>query len=43
METFSKEIDAKEAEWLIKTAQQEYFYKEDRNKTFENNSGEGNK
>lgn len=34
MEISQKEITRDEGEWLIKTAQQEYFYKEDRNKQF---------
>lgn len=43
METFSKEVQPKEAEWLIETAKQEYFFKEDRNKTYQENTGEGEK
>ena len=42
MEITNSTLQEKEAEWLITTAKQEYFYKEDRNKTFENNSGEDN-
>lgn len=35
METVSKSITEDEAEWLIKTAKQEYFFKEDRHKTYQ--------
>lgn len=34
METSSSEISEEEGQWLIKTAQQESFFKEDRNKVF---------
>lgn len=44
METVSKGIKEEEAEWLIETARQEYFFKEDRNKTYqEKTTGEGEK
>lgn len=35
-EVAAKEISPEEGKWLIDTAKQEYFFKEDRNKTFEN-------
>jgi hypothetical protein len=41
METIGKNIDENEAEWLITTARQEYFFKEDRNKTYQQEKGEG--
>ena len=42
MEKINKEINEKEAEWLIETAKQEYFFKEDRNKTYQKQTtGEG--
>ena len=34
MNYYKNNISPEEGAWLIKTAQQEYFYKEDRNKTF---------
>jgi len=34
------EISKEEGKWLIDTARQEYFFKEDRNKTFKNNEEE---
>lgn len=40
METVGKTIDAAEAEWLITTARQEYFFKEDRHKTYQQEKGE---
>ena len=34
-ETKNKEVTSNYVQWLIKTAQQEYFFKEDRNKVYE--------
>ena len=40
METIGKPMDEAEAEWLITTARQEYFFKEDRHKTYQQEKGE---
>lgn len=36
----SEKLPQEEGAWLVKTAKQEYFFKEDRNKTYENTEGE---
>lgn len=39
METINDTVQENEAEWLIKAAMQEYFFKEDRHKTYQQEKG----